>query len=366
MDSTPDAALLDATQYLSAFGVALTPEAQAVIRAAEALAWSLDTYVYDWTYMAAVLAQVRRLRAVVAARGSDPDAARELFERMTREIGAREKLGTSYDLSADSYSRPFNGHRTQVRSRTIDLALAAARRRGSAVDGVAMCEAVLASHEMSFPFITNGNHDDDRLKTPFNTLCHVLGRYEPILDIRFSDIREALAIPEPVATERPLQDVPHTARAALLRFLVDHPDYAQNCFLIMPFVQTPLHRAISQALRAALRAHGFNAVRADDRVYSEDLLTNIQAYIHGCRLAVAVFERIQAETFNPNVSLEVGYFLGMNKPVCLLKERTLPRLPSDLVGRLYEEFDAHTLDVSIADAVARWLRARDLGAVGQA
>ena len=359
MESTPEAALLDARRYLSAHGVGLTPEAEAVIHSAEHLAFSLNTYVYAWTFMTAVLEHVQRLRAVVAARGIDPTVAHELLARFTADNARRDR--TSYDILADSYTAPFHGDRRfSMRARTLDFALASARRRGMPVDGVAMCEATLASHDESFPFLMNGNNDDDRLKTPFNTLSHFVWRFEPNLDVRFSDIREALGIPEPTSSSRPLQDVPPSARAALLSFLVEHPDYERNCFLIMPFVQTPLHKAIGDSLRAALRAYGFNPVRADDRVYSEDLLTNIQAYMHGCRLAVAVFDRIQAEAFNPNVSLEVGYFLGMRRPVCLLKERTLPRLPSDLVGRLYVEFDVQALGGSLTDAVGEWLRARGL------
>jgi hypothetical protein len=109
-----------------------------------------------------------------------------------------------------------------------------------------------------------------------------------------------------------------------------------------------------------MQSYGFNLLRADDHVYSEDLLTNVQAYIYGCRFAVAVFERIESDNFNPNVSLEVGYFLGLRKPVCLLKERTLPRLPSDLVGRLYVEFDGQDPEASVTAAVERWLRERAL------
>jgi hypothetical protein len=105
-----------------------------------------------------------------------------------------------------------------------------------------------------------------------------------------------------------------------------------------------------------MKSHGFDLVRADDQVYFEDLLTNIQAHIYGCRFAIAVVERILTNDFNPNVSLEVGYCLGLRKPVCLLKERTLPRLPSDLVGRLYDEFDGQDVRGSIPPTVERWLR----------
>ena len=41
-----------------------------------------------------------------------------------------------------------------------------------------------------------------------------------------------------------------------------------------------------------------------DKEYHEDLLPNILIYLHGCGMGVAVFERIEAEDFDPNVSLE--------------------------------------------------------------
>lgn len=59
-----------------------------------------------------------------------------------------------------------------------------------------------------------------------------------------------------------------------------------------------------------------------------------------CDLGVAVFEQLVEPDFNPNVSLEVGYMLAQKKKLLLLKERSLPRLSSDLVGHLYKEFDA--------------------------
>jgi predicted nucleotide-binding protein len=96
------------------------------------------------------------------------------------------------------------------------------------------------------------------------------------------------------------------------------------------------------------------------------VLTNIQAYIYGCRFAIAVFERILTNDLNPNVSLEVGYFLGLKKPVCLLKEPTLPRLPSDLIGRLYVEFDGQDLPRSLPRVVGKWLTGRGLIRNGKA
>ena len=76
--------------------------------------------------------------------------------------------------------------------------------------------------------------------------------------------------------------------------------------------------------------------------------------------AAGFFERIEEDDFNPNVSLEVGYLLAMQKPTCLLKDKTLRTLPTDLVGKLYKEFDPQRIDSTIPKQLKRWLTDRKL------
>jgi hypothetical protein len=45
----------------------------------------------------------------------------------------------------------------------------------------------------------------------------------------------------------------------------------------------------------------------------------------------------------------------MNKPVLLLKERTVKALQADLMGRLYKEFDVHDPAGSIPEQLTKWL-----------
>ena len=74
-------------------------------------------------------------------------------------------------------------------------------------------------------------------------------------------------------------------------------------------------------MRTALGRHGIVGLRADDKEYNPSLFDNVQTYLHGCGLGVAIFERIEEDAFNPNVALEVGYMMAMDKPVCLLKDQ---------------------------------------------
>jgi hypothetical protein len=104
-----------------------------------------------------------------------------------------------------------------------------------------------------------------------------------------------------------------------------------------------------------LQPFGITAVRADDKHYHDDLWPNVLTYIHGCGFGIAVFERLEQDEFNPNVSLEVGYLYGLGKPVCLLKDKTLKTLHTDLVGKLYRPFDPQNPKTTIPTELSKWL-----------
>ncbi len=106
--------------------------------------------------------------------------------------------------------------------------------------------------------------------------------------------------------------------------------------------------------------HGIVALRADDKEYMDDLFLNIKTYMHACDFGIAIFERITDDNFNPNVTLEVGYMLGMGKNVLLLKDKTLKALQTDLAGRLYKEFNTVEVEESIPIAIEKWLRDKGL------
>ena len=122
----------------------------------------------------------------------------------------------------------------------------------------------------------------------------------------------------------------------------------------MRFGKTPAHEAIINGIREVSGKHGIAALRADDKQYHDDLFPNVLTYIYGCGFGVAVFERLTTEDFNPNVSLEVGYMLALDKPVCLLKDRTLETLHTDLVGKLYRVFDPQDAQTSIQEPLEKW------------
>lgn len=154
-------------------------------------------------------------------------------------------------------------------------------------------------------------------------------------------------------------DVPEL-KPFIERFKLDHPDLSKCAFIMMRFDDTRLHKEILDVVRKVCKKHGLKALRADDKRYSDDLFSNIRTYMHCCRFGIAIFERLSLEEFNPNVSLEVGYMMAQGKPVCLLKDKTLNSLHTDLIGRLYENFDIQDPEYSIPTSLEKWLKDKEI------
>lgn len=79
-----------------------------------------------------------------------------------------------------------------------------------------------------------------------------------------------------------------------------------------------------------------------------------------CKYGIAISEDLDQREFNPNVTLELGYMLGLRKRCLLLREKRLPKMPSDVVGHLYKPWDAFDAQTTVSRQVERWLQT-DLG-----
>lgn len=144
------------------------------------------------------------------------------------------------------------------------------------------------------------------------------------------------------------------------KFRQDYPASQRTAFIIMQFGTTKLHQDIVDCVKEQLSKHDITALRADDKEYLDDLFPNIKVYMHACDFGVAVFDRITEDDFNPNVTLEVGYMLGMGKDVLLLKDKTLKSLSTDLTGRLYKPFDTTDVGGTMPTQIGKWLKDKGL------
>lgn len=200
-----------------------------------------------------------------------------------------------------------------------------------------------------------------RLHVPYNTLAHITGHYEKSLWLKLDVVRDELGLVSPGTSRQAFIDgAPGYLKTAVAAFMGDNPNYKNNCFLIMPFGETEFHEQMVKTLKHIMDGLGFNLLRADDKYYTDDVPSNVETYMNGCSFALAVYERVTTDAHNPNVSFEVGYMRGHKKPVCLLKERTVEKLPSDLEGMIYVEFDQFALEPTLKNGLVKWLSDKGL------
>src|SRR5581483_2086566 len=68
----------------------------------------------------------------------------------------------------------------------------------------------------------------------------------------------------------------------LQQFHLDHPHQDRCGFVMMQFAPSPLHLRVFTAIKTALAKCDMEALRADEKTYSDDLFPNIRTYMHGC------------------------------------------------------------------------------------
>ena len=150
---------------------------------------------------------------------------------------------------------------------------------------------------------------------------------------------------------------PHPPEISLSidRLREKYPDPKKLGFLIMRFVHEKPYPQIIETIKQTGERHGVKIVRADETEFHADLWGNVRTYLHGCGFGIAIYERIGTDEPNANVGLGVGYLMAMNKPVLLLKDKTLETLQADLAGKLYKKFDPHDPGSTIPDQLTKWL-----------
>lgn len=136
----------------------------------------------------------------------------------------------------------------------------------------------------------------------------------------------------------------------------DYPKGTNTAFIIMQFRDSGFHQQIVESVKQTLKKYGIIGLRADDKEYADDLFANVKTYMHGCDFGIAIFERITENDINPNVSLEVGYMMGIGKKVCFLKDQTLKGLQTDLAGKLYKPFSVQKINETIDKELSKWIK----------
>lgn len=143
------------------------------------------------------------------------------------------------------------------------------------------------------------------------------------------------------------------------RFLRDHTHYDKNVFIMTRFVKgNKLLEELDRELRAVLREHGFNPLRADDKMYLRDrnLWNNVCVYMICCKYGIAILEDRIKDEINPNVAIEYGFMRALNKQTLLLADVGFRNLRADIIGTLQEKFDITNIKETIREPIEKWLK----------
>lgn len=146
----------------------------------------------------------------------------------------------------------------------------------------------------------------------------------------------------------------------LRNFLAEHP-FDRNVFGMTRFPDEqdqdepdPVTPALEVA-RDACAAHGLEFHLASDRAIVDDLWGNVTAHMWASRYGIAFFEDRRGRGLNYNLTIEVGGMLLAGRRCALLKDRSSPPMPTDLVGRIYQSVDLDKPS-QVADEIHQWIR----------
>lgn len=149
----------------------------------------------------------------------------------------------------------------------------------------------------------------------------------------------------------------------LRKFLAKHP-FDTNVFGMtrFPSAEAGTKDPVGQALQTArdtCALHGLEFHLASDRAMHDDLWTNVTAHMWASRYGIGLFEDRVQRGLNHNLTIEIGGMLTTGRRCALLKDGSLEKMPTDLVGQIYKSVDLEQQG-SVADALHVWIR-DDLG-----
>ncbi|MEU0499120.1 hypothetical protein [Mycobacterium sp. NPDC006124] len=152
---------------------------------------------------------------------------------------------------------------------------------------------------------------------------------------------------------------PMGAAPGLTRILSDSA-FEQNVMLITRFprgIEDHFAQLILK-LRGATAAHGLKLQVASDGMAEDTLWANVVTYMWACKYAIVLMDSADG-VLNSNVLIEIGGMLMTGRRCAILRDKSVPAMPSDLVGHIYKSADLADHNSSVA-AIHQWIR-DDLG-----
>lgn len=138
-------------------------------------------------------------------------------------------------------------------------------------------------------------------------------------------------------------------REKMKAFLAEYP-FDRSIFLMIRYRDR--NEALVKNLRRCAVKRGYSIILAKDHSLTDDLYNPI-ACLLCCARGLAVFDKPESgQVFNPNVAYELGMMHLLGRDCCVLKHATLKVLHTDILMKLYDQYDNESAAVARVD---RWL-----------
>lgn len=152
---------------------------------------------------------------------------------------------------------------------------------------------------------------------------------------------------------------PTGTESGLERLLSVSP-FESNVMLITRFPAGPddPFMQLVERLRQACSAHGLNLLLASDGNAEDTLWPNVVTYMWGSKYAIVIMDSADG-VLNSNVLIEIGGMLMTGRRCAILRDASVPRMPTDLVGHIYKSVELGDHDAA-THLVHGWIW-KDLG-----
>jgi hypothetical protein len=155
----------------------------------------------------------------------------------------------------------------------------------------------------------------------------------------------------------PAEWAPGTFRVGIARFLEGHP-FESNVFGMSRYPDEkeesdPVRQALT-VCRGVCAAHKMEFHLASDRSVVDSLLANIAASMWASKFGILLLEDLEGNGLNYNAIFEAGGMIVTGRRCLILKDESVAKVPTDIVGNIYKSVDLRDPD-SVTAAVRGWI-----------
>ena len=126
-----------------------------------------------------------------------------------------------------------------------------------------------------------------------------------------------------------------------------------------PAVTDPQLQKVIEAVSTAVAANRYVPRIASDKDYHMQVWDNVELHLLGCRRGIAIVQDKVKSEMNPNVAIEWGWMLGLDRRVLYLVEKSFEQERADWKGMIKYEFDWINPAPDINAAVKKFLPAKE-------